>query len=840
MRTKPGIFFFIRFALTLFLAAGILALVGVIAYRSLQGLVNKVADEAKPNHRIILLKDIQYELSDAELNARTYSLTGESLKAFSDNINNTRKKLGELYGLSDNNPLQKYRIDSIKSLVLIKIDLMDRLIRLQEDTSLAMKDLRTLKASVAQLKKTQPAGVEPEDTKAEDKNAEPKSFLKKLFGKKNKDNNIKSEGLYDAVATTDNDGLGGKTKTGDRNDKVVETLTSHIDQISKNQQARKAERMQEELAIISQDREVSAGIRRIIGKIEREEERVSARMADMAQKNANYTTQIIFLLSVITIAVLIASGITVYTYMKVNQKYRKVLNEAKNKAERLARLRLEFLSNMSHEIRTPLNAIVGFSEQLGKQSLHSGQEQSVRIIRESSEHLANLINDVLDHAKMESGRFSFEEIAFNPVHIFEQVYDFFRYEAKRKGIDLLIEHGKNVPEYVTGDPLRLKQIMVNLVSNALKFTSRGHVKISVEAMVNNLREIVLEVKVSDTGIGIAPEKLNLIFDEYTQADSSTTRKYGGTGLGLTITRKLIELQGGTIEVQSEPRKGSTFTFAIPYALSDLKGHNEALEMKFKQPEKIKELRILVADDENYNRLLLQHIFEKWSLEIEEAVDGAEVLDKLSVEEYDLILMDVKMPHVDGIDATRRIRESFSGHKRHVPIIAVTAGASADDKKNCLSAGMNGFITKPFKETELVKVMGEVLKIETEAVAKEKKQVNGNGVSIDLTELEKLIGNDQEFLKKMIRSFIESSSETLLEMEQNLDGKDLRTVGLLAHRLAAPARHMGFHNMAIRLKKIEHYEQEKMTYRDLMQNIAELRKDIEKVNTGLQHKLEELI
>lgn len=812
--------FLVRFAMILLLATGILCVVALISYRSLDEMVSTIANEAKPNKRLILLKEIQYELSDAELNARTYSLTGEyaPIERFYDNVDKSQNKLTELYNTQGGLRLQKFRIEHIRTLVNQRIELMKNLIDLRTDTTQNTADLRTIKDGLALLTKTTNNSEVKNNVEPEKK----KNLFRSIFRKKEKENNPekKSDKTFSSVNQND-----------------INKLSQRIDEIALMQQQRKAEMIKQELGIISQDKDLSLKIRQLIAKIERDEQRTSQQLAVVSGENARFTTIMIVVLTVLTALVLIVAGATVYSYVKANQRYRKVLSDSRHRAEQLASMRLEFLSNMSHEIRTPLNAIVGFSEQLDKQKLLPEQEKSVKIIRESSDHLSVLINDILDHAKMQSGMFNFEEITFKPRETIQQAVDFFSYEALRKGIDLTLSFDNNIPQYLTGDPLRLRQVMLNLISNALKFTPKGFVKL--HAVWNMPEEGILEIVVADSGIGIAPEKLKFIFEEYTQAETSTARKYGGTGLGLSITKKLIELQGGHIGVESEVDMGTSFTVNIPYRISAAKKNEENIVFSSASLEKLKNLRVLVADDENYNRLLLLQIFKKWLVVPEMAIDGLDVLDKLSTSTFDIILMDVRMPYQDGIETTRKIRAGFSSVHTNVPIIAVTAGVSGDERHNCLMAGMNAFITKPFREGQLIKVMGHVLNLETSRSANEMAWLNSNSNGIDLTELQKLTGDDDEFLKKMISGFIESSTTTLKELGDFLRKEDYKGMELVSHRLAAPARHMGFADMAGKLKEVERLANEQGDIRELSQLIREIKQETDMVNIRLQHKLREL-
>ncbi|HLP13983.1 MAG TPA: ATP-binding protein [Flavobacteriales bacterium] len=806
-----------RFSVAILLAMGIMLSVGYIAYRSLNKLVDTISQEGKPNLALNLLKDIQYDLTDAELNARSYSTSGDtgSVQWFYTNIENSKKKLVELKRLSALDPLQINRINEISQLVDRKKEVMLELITIKEDSTTALTQLQHFKTKIATFKDTA-AG---KTTAPVVEKAEKRNFIQKIFGKKEKE-----EKALEQPAT----------KVA--NNYIIANLSKQLDELTIQQREAMLKKQLQEQHIIEQDRLISYNIRQLIDKISKNEYRNSLITAKNSKESASGATLMISILSALTILVLIVSGIIVFKYLRTNQRFRKVLSESKNRAEHLAKQRLEYLSNMSHEIRTPLNAIVGFSEQLGKKQLTPDQEQSVRIIRESSEHLSQLISDVLDHAKMENGKFTLEKIPFRPMEIFQQVFDFFRAEAQKKGLQLSLFYINNIPEYIVGDPMRLKQVLLNLLSNSLKFTAQGFIKMEVQSVRKNNETIVLKIKIIDSGIGIAPEKQKQVFDEYTQAAAHITRKYGGTGLGLSIAKKLVEIQGGTIHLESQLNSGTTFELTLPFDLN-----YEALVVKhktvfFKDLPAVQKLKILAADDENYNRLLLEHIFDKWNIKLDYAVDGLEVLEKSDEEDYDLILMDVKMPYLDGMEATKKIRNEFGISKRNIPIIAITAGTLSIDRKKCLDVGMNNFITKPFKESELVRIIAETLKLETVEVNMDKNNINGHEEELNLEELKNIIGDDNVLMKKMIETFIESSEKTITEIEEAFRVEDYRELTLLAHRLAAPARHMSFNHIADKLKNIENFETEKINKSGLYKLINEVKMSVAAVNEKLKTKL----
>jgi two-component system, sensor histidine kinase len=381
------------------------------------------------------------------------------------------------------------------------------------------------------------------------------------------------------------------------------------------------------------------------------------------------------------------------------EKNNKELEIQKRNAEEATRLKAIFLANMSHEIRTPLNGIIGISRMLEETALNQEQKELTRIITSSGENLLNIINDILDFSKIEAGQIQLEKINFNLNEIFNTILKLLKLKADEKGIVLMADIAKDIPKTLFGDPLRLNQIIINLVNNAIKFTEKGSVKISVEILNKDSESIELLFKVIDTGIGISAEGMNKLFKEFSQTDSSTTRKYGGTGLGLSICKNLITILNGEIGVESELNEGSEFWFKLKYGYSE----NDTEEIR-KDDGIPPDLKILLAEDNIINQRATKFLLNKINAECDIANNGTEAFKMFTENNYDLILMDMFMPEMGGLETTLLIRE----HEKKIPsqkpiyIIAATANTSSDDQKKCIEAGMNDFIIKPFKEADLLK------------------------------------------------------------------------------------------------------------------------------------------
>ena len=376
------------------------------------------------------------------------------------------------------------------------------------------------------------------------------------------------------------------------------------------------------------------------------------------------------------------------------EAYQKELIQAKELAEQGKRIKENFLANMSHELRTPINGIIGIAHLLEKTDLSEDQKEMINLLEISSNSLLGVINDILDLSKIEAGKFRITRAETDLPGLCNAVVNLLSIRAKEKKLELITELDPDLPKHIMADSLRLNQILMNLIGNAIKFTSEGRVTLKVEVADSKGNNVRLRFLVIDTGIGIAKENTEKIFETFEQADDKTTISFGGTGLGLSIVKNLAKLKGATLEVQSELGVGSTFCFENWYEI--VKDIDPVVKKKKLSLEPLPHLRVLVAEDNPINKFLIIKILKDWEITADVVENGKEAIEKLKENEYDIILMDTFMPVMNGLDAIRRIRNGYAEGKQNIPIITFSAAVMENDKKTALEAGANDVVSKPFE------------------------------------------------------------------------------------------------------------------------------------------------
>ena len=509
-----------------------------------------------------------------------------------------------------------------------------------------------------------------------------------------------------------------------------------------------------------------------------------------------------------------------------------IAEESKNTAEtettkaiEAVKSKQQFLSNMSHEIRTPMNAIIGFTKVVLKTELTAKQKEYLTAIKMSGDALIVLINDILDLAKVDAGKMTFEKTPFKLSLSIKAMLHLFEPKIQEKNLELITHYDKKIPEVLIGDPVRLHQIILNLVSNAVKFTHQGRITVSVILVSENEKEVVIKFAVSDTGIGIKEIKIEQIFENFQQATSGTSRIFGGTGLGLAIVKQLVNAQGGTIDVESKFGKGSTFSFNLKFKKTVVHTvlEPEILELN----TDIKDIKILVVEDMELNQLLMKTVLDDFGFECEIAANGRIAIDKLKNQEckkpFDIILMDLQMPEMNGFEATTYIRETM---KYTIPIVALTADVTTVDVAKCKAVGMNDYISKPVDERLLYsKLVGLIKKpvLIMEHLIDGMKETHTIKY-LDMTYLFKLTKSNPVLMTELINSYLKQTPTLIKTMKQSFHDKDWKLLNATIHKMLPSFSIMGMHEDVTEIaQKIQNYATEIERSKELEDLVLKLEK-----------------
>ena len=522
-----------------------------------------------------------------------------------------------------------------------------------------------------------------------------------------------------------------------------------------------------------------------------------------SEDKIKFTRNLFFV--VILILLLIFSGFLLYAYRQKTD-INKELEKATLQSNKLRKDKEDFFAYTSHEIRTPLNAVVGLSHLMSETKLNNKQQDYLNIIKSSANNILFLVNDILDLSKFEKGAIQLEKLPFSLINIANDITKSVSFKTQKKPVEIISKLSIGIPAALIGDPMRINQILLNLVDNAIKFTEKGTVTISIEPATDYADSNKLNFAIIDTGIGIKKEKLASIFDSYEQASSNTSRQYGGTGLGLAITRELVRLMGGEINVKSTPGKGSEFSFALCLSESEFQ---EATTLSWNESYDFNGLSILLVDDNELNRVVLNELIQnmKQDISLSFAEDGLVAVDLVKENDFDLILMDLQMPNMNGFEATEFIRTRLPNKKNGVPIIAMTAHVLDGVAKKCMEIGMDDCLSKPVKTELLFKKIASILNIPKKgdpAIAKENLTINSNKKqSVTNLSLIKKISKDNPIkILKYLSIYLENVPSDLKILNQNLKKENYKEVASIAHKIKGNVSYLGVESVISDLASLE--------------------------------------
>ena len=789
--------------LALIIAAAV-AISGYFAYTNISGIVGSMEKLAQPDHKLYLLKDISSDLVIVENSARMFVLTQnkKALAPFDSLQNRIPEKLQSLYELSERGSEDRTLIDSMHTFSAQKIKIWQEILKLHRALRKNEPDFSEVYSKLEE-QKIDTIAVEYEVE------IEQKGLFRKLFRKKQTTTETDTTYVEHDVATTN------EIK---QNISELETKLAQKDKQSNVLESK----------LIAQNLAVGKKINQLITDAERLANTKWVDKTKEADQLASKTYQLLLILWIAAVVLLLFVLVLLFNFLRKTRTYQNALRKAKTEAENLAKVKEQFAANVSHELRTPVNAIYGLSEQLMLQELDPTAREQVSILAKSANHLKSIVNDTLDFSKIQANKLKFSSDHFSPAEIFNEVLSLQKFEASKKGIVLKFDNRLPLNFALLGDPLRLKQILINIIGNAIKFTNKG--TISVQTQIEDMDSgSLLHFVITDSGIGISDENLSVIFEEFVQADNHEGKKYSGTGLGLAIVKKLVELQKGTITVESKLHQGTSISVKIPYLRGDIEKIERDDYVPLIIPNEMQELSVLIADDEEFNRYLLQAILKKWKMKFNEATNGLEAVELSKKTHFDVILMDVRMPRLNGIEATKAILQE----NPDATIYAITASNKDIDRQECLDAGMKGFLSKPFSEKNLFETFLGVLQ--------SKSEINQSDQSdqLNLKQLEHLFAGDLVFMNEMITLFIKSTEKGLLEIKKAEAADDWESVHETAHKMASPCKHLQFENLYSNIKKIEELTQQTGKKTELAQLLAIVETDISTINARLKKHLQKL-
>ena len=518
-----------------------------------------------------------------------------------------------------------------------------------------------------------------------------------------------------------------------------------------------------------------------------------------------------------------------YSDITLQQVIEQQLRESKKEAEQSSRAKQMFLANMSHEIRTPMNAILGMGRQLQKTSVDTQQQFYLDAINNATANLLVLINDILDFSKIEAGQLKLENIGFNLADSIDKAVNIMFIKAEEKGNLISVHIDETLSPVLIGDPFRINQVLLNVLSNALKFTDKGNVSVNCNVMRDVIKEQFICIEINDTGAGMSKSFINNLYTKFIQEDESVGRNYGGTGLGMSIIKQLVELMKGQVSVQSEKGKGTQVKIFLPFA----KGDNNNLPKKTIKATKsniFNNKNILLVEDNEMNRMVVTAVLSDYGATTTEAVNGKEAVTMLRNKNYDLILMDMRMPVMGGVEATQIIRNEVS---KAIPIIALTANSFPGEQAKCLQSGMNDFVNKPFEEEELVQKIIKWLEIDATVTLAEKEIIKAGGEKLfDLSKVEKISRGNKDFIKKMLQIFCKETLQSLQEIKTAREVNDYKKINDTAHKMKTSVSNLSINSIKEDVLQLEAF--------DIIKNDpAQLTELISKIDLVLNQVIEQL-
>ena len=822
------------------LAALAVLLTGIISYNSYKELLRSLDSPVSQGAKLKDLGDILVDITEAEAKMRAYALSKDptQLDDYQQLVASIKQDLGYIKSVEPISNEFNLRVDSVSLLIDEQIDGVSSFIDLKNTineisfSAKAMEEITNSTDSVPTLRTTtttttKTTTVEPISPTTEASNSKAKNTrrqqrkraqeIAKELAKLEQEPQVQTE----TIVTTDTSYL--------RSDTLLLNIQQVLENLGKEESYYQRALAAKELALIESSITIIDQIRGLIGRLERQELALNIAMANDAKLIASKSTLTISIIIFVCLVVGILFTYLIFKDVRISDYYNKQLIGAKNQAELMAESKQKFLATMSHEIRTPLNAIIGFTERLNITDLKPKQQQYLQAIQTSSQQLLHTVNDILDYSKIEAGELRINQLDFELGNCLEEVIQALEVKANEKGLQLILETDPAKPLNLVGDPFRLKQVLFNLVSNGIKFTDTGYVKLRSQSIIED-DQATVNISVIDTGIGIPKQKRQEIFRDFKQVDDSTNRNYEGTGLGLAICKKLVEMQGGTIAVRSNGIQGSEFMVKLPYKVSTKQLSSPQESKPDTSTRSLEGLKVLAVDDDPYNIKLLQAILDSWKVQAQYCTDGEEAMNLVNTQSFDIILTDINMPRIDGMELSRYVRSlPAQQHNAKIPIIALTANVMESDLEGYKEAGIDDYVLKPFKEIDLYhKVANSV-----------QDQPGPIDIQYNLDDFQKFSAGDKEALRPILETFYDSLKSNLKSLEEQAARNDFEEASKIAHKMISSFGHVHARSPVKRLRELENRIKSKQEF-SLQQSVKEIKALATPILNGLEKEIRSLV
>ncbi|WP_242921981.1 ATP-binding protein [Pontibacter liquoris] len=800
-----------------------------LTYSSFTRLVNSVEVLAQPNVKLVKLQHTLASLASAESSIRAYTLTTHEkhFTAYLSNLDTIRSQIDSLRIMMSASPTELAQVDSMASLLQTKKNSLKQYVALKKEqkrNDYSDKALRQIAfaatprpASTTIRQNTTTTTVitdvppAPDEAKEVTREQPKKGILGKLFSKKEEKPEappapapkvlVPQLNVTREIEIDTNRAAGGKVADLTRIRRILNRIQQEADQDEK-------ELTNKALTLLQEDKMMMDQIRSMMYNLEHYEMMRARERSQLARSEAKQTSLILFCIGIAGLISGVAFILIILRDITRNNHYRSRLISSRKDAVQLARAKEAFVANMSHEMRTPLNVILGFTQVLRHTNLQPEQSEHLQAVHGAGQHLLHIVNDVLDLSKIEAGKLSINHAPFRLSQLMAEVEQAFTLKASSKGLRFVCLKDEKFPNELIGDELRLKQILFNLIDNAIKFTHEGRIEVYFHLKAQRRTRVVAAISVTDTGIGISPERLGHVFGEFNQADDSIMRKYGGTGLGLSISKKLVEMQGGTLSVHSTRGEGTNFTMVLPLQKAAFVPAKEvATTVPVPHEKAFSGMRALVIDDDAYSRTLCELILSRWGMKVALANDGQEALQQASRFKFDVVLTDMQLPGMSGKKVARAIRKMDP----NVPIMALTANIMGNDNNFFKNTPIVAFLLKPYTEQELYSTLTRLLPtgkalpqpvLPLPAAPKAQPSETTGQPLYNLAEIKQFTGADTETLVSVLEVMLEDQELNLKQMAEAQQKEDWEAVASIAHKMLTAFKHLKAHTVTPDLELLE--------------------------------------